>query len=97
MANMMKAIVPQPKMDDATQQALAQQQRSMDDLNKKLNEPPAPLPNADDEAVRAAGRRSVARASQTSGRQSTFLLKSKLGDYAPAETRTGIGSTILTG
>lgn len=95
MANMAKALMPQPKLDDAAQQALQQQQKEMDNLNKKLSEPPAPLPGADDEVVRAAGRRAAARATQSSGRQSTFLTKSRLGDYAPAETRSGIGSGIL--
>ena len=88
---------PKPQIDSATQAALNQSQQAIAGLQAQVNATPATMPTADDAAVAAAQKKAAAQATMTSGRQSTFLTKGKLGDNAPAETRSGYGSTILTG
>lgn len=59
--------------------------------------PPTPMPIEDSEAGRRERLRTMARASQSGGRQSTFGPTGRQGDTSQAETRAGFGSTILTG
>lgn len=58
---------------------------------------PIPLPNTDDAAARRAKIKEIAKVSRSSGRQSTMLTGSRLGDDSEADTRGGYGSRVLTG
>ena len=61
-------------------------------------EPAKALPREDDEAARLARRKTYAALAKTSGREATRLGgddEALLGNYEPADTRTG--SAVLSG
>ena len=57
---------------------------------------PTPLPQEDDAAIRQQKLNQIASLEATSGRKANQLApSSRLGDYTPAQTRTG--SSVLSG
>lgn len=57
------------------------------------------LPQRDDDELRRAKVKKIAEMEKTSGATGNQLSEQRLGDYAPAQTRTGASqpSTIVTG
>ena len=62
-----------------------------------VKETPTAMPIEDGERQRREGLKAVKRESEAGGRASTMMTGNRTGDMGKAETRSGYGSTMITG